>query len=485
MDKSNLKEKTISGFIWRFLERTGAQGVAFIVSIVLARLLSPDVYGIIALVSIFTIILNVFVDSGMGNALIQKQNADDLDFSTVFYFNICLCSILYICLFIAAPYISKFYNDYSLTPVIRVLGLTIVISGVKNVQQAYVSKHLLFKKFFFSTLGGTIGAAIVGIALAYYGFGVWALVGQQVFNAFVDTCILWITVDWHPKLLFSFKRLKTLYTYGWKLLVSSLIDTLYNNVQQLIIGKWYSSSDLAYYNQGRQFPNLIITNINSSIDSVLLPVISLEQDNKGKIKSMTRRAIKTSSFIIWPMMIGLAAVAEPLVKILLTDKWIGCVPFLRIFCISFAFYPIHTANLNAIKAMGRSDLFLKLEVVKKVIGLTVLMITMNFGVFVIACGLLFTAISSSFINAYPNKRLMNYSYREQIRDIYPFIFLSALMAVIIYPISILPINSMIIILLQIIAGGFVYIFGSKLLHFDSFDYIWNFVLKFLKNRGGK
>ena len=352
----------ITNFFWRFLERCGAQGVTFIVSIVLARLLDPTVYGTVALVTIFTTIMQVFVDSGMGNALIQKKDADDLDFSSVFYFNMAMCSVLYLIMFFAAPFIASFYRMPELTAIVRVLSFVVVISGVKNVQQAYVSRHLMFKRFFFSTLGGTIGAAVIGIAMAYLGFGVWALVVQMLFNAAVDTTILWITVKWRPKKMFSFQRLKSLFSYGWKLLASSLIDTVYNDLRQLIIGKKYSSGDLAYYNQGKKFPQLIVTNINTSIDSVLLPTMSKAQDDMAAVRSMTRRAIKTSTFLMMPAMIGLAVCAEPLVQLILTEKWLPCVLFLRIFCITYAFYPIHTANLNAIKAMGRSDLFLKLEI---------------------------------------------------------------------------------------------------------------------------
>ena len=271
----------ITNFFWRFLERCGAQGVTFIVSIVLARLLDPTVYGTVALVTIFTTIMQVFVDSGMGNALIQKKDADDLDFSSVFYFNMAMCSALYLIMFFAAPLIASFYRMPELTAIVRVLSFVVVISGVKNVQQAYVSRHLMFKRFFFSTLGGTIGAAVIGIAMAYLGFGVWALVAQMLFNAAVDTTILWITVKWRPKKMFSFQRLKSLFSYGWKLLASSLIDTVYNDLRQLIIGKKYSSGDLAYYNQGKKFPQLIVTNINTSIDSVLLPTMSKAQDEQS------------------------------------------------------------------------------------------------------------------------------------------------------------------------------------------------------------
>lgn len=467
--------KILSNLVWRFAERCGAQGVQFIVSIVLARLLVPDVYGTVALVTVFITILNVFVDSGMGSALIQKKGADDLDFSTVFYFNIAACCILYIGMFVMAPFIARFYDDPSLTSVIRVLGLTLIISGVKNVQQAYVSATMQFKRFFFATLGGTIGAAIVGIVIAYHGGGVWALVAQQVFNAAVDTVILWITVRWRPKRMFSIERLKGLFSFGWKLLASALLDTIYNDMRQLIIGKMYSSSDLAYYNQGKKFPNLIVTNINTSIDSVLLPTMSKEQDNRDNIKTMTSRAIKTSVYVMAPVMMGIAFVAEPLVTLVLTDKWLPCVPFLRIFCTTYMFYPIHTANLNAIKAMGRSDLFLKLEIVKKAVGLALLFSTMWFGVMAMAYSLLLGSILGQVINSWPNRKLLHYGYLEQLKDILPSILLAVAMGVCVGFISLPEWPVILTLCIQMAAGAVIYITGSVMFKLDSFRYLWGIV----------
>lgn len=472
----------ITNFFWRFLERCGAQGVTFIVSIVLARLLDPTVYGTVALVTIFTTIMQVFVDSGMGNALIQKKDADDLDFSSVFYFNMAMCSVLYLIMFFAAPLIASFYRMPELTAIVRVLSFVVVISGVKNVQQAYVSRHLMFKRFFFSTLGGTIGAAVIGIAMAYLGFGVWALVAQMLFNAAVDTTILWITVKWRPKKMFSFQRLKSLFSYGWKLLVSSLIDTVYNDLRQLIIGKKYSSGDLAYYNQGKKFPQLIVTNINTSIDSVLLPTMSKAQDDMAAVRSMTRRAIKTSTFLMMPAMIGLAVCAEPLVRLILTEKWLPCVLFLRIFCITYAFYPIHTANLNAIKAMGRSDLFLKLEIIKKTVGIIAILITMWISVQAMAYSFLVTTILNQIINSWPNKKLLNYSYLEQIKDMMPQILLSLGMGAAIYAVSFLHLSASLTLLIQIPLGVLVYWSGSKIFHVESYTYIIEMVKNFKKRK---
>lgn len=474
--------------IWRFLERCGAQGVTFFVSIILARLLDPEAYGTIALVTAFTSILQVFVDSGLGTALIQKENADDLDFSSVFYCNVIVCSLLYLGMFFLAPTIAFFYDNEELISIIRVISLIIIISGVKNIQQAYVSRNFLFKKFFFSTLGGTVVAAVAGVLLAYKGYGVWALVWQLVLNNAVDTLVLWITVPWRPVKQFSFDRLKVLFIYGWKLLVSSLMDALYTDVRQLIIGKMYSSSDLAQYNRGRTFPYLIVVNVNSSIDSVLFPLMASEQLCKEKIREIARKSIIISTYIIAPVMIGLITISKPLVRLLLTEKWIPCVPFMVIFCITFMIYPIHTANLNAIKAMGRSDLFLKLEMIKKSVGLLSLFITMWFGVLPMAYSLLFTSLCSQVINSYPNKRLLDYGFMDQIKDVLPIIGLSVLMGVIIWPIQYFGMADLVTVFLQVFAGVLVYFICSRVFNIYPYVYLLETIKRYStkqKNRSMK
>lgn len=481
MDKSS--QSVLSNLIWRFMERCGSQLISFVVSVVLARLLAPELYGSIALVTVITSILQVFVDSGMANALIQKKDTDDLDYSSVFYFNLVFCLVLYLGLFLAAPFIARVYEDNSLVPVIRVLGLTLVVSGVKNVQQAYVSKTMQFRRFFFATLGGTLFSAVVGISMAYMGYGIWALVMQQLLNAAVNTAILWLTVGWKPRLAFSFSRLTGLISYGWKLLVSALLDTVYNKLYQLVVGIVYSSADLAYYNKADQLPVLVVENINSSIDSVLLPVLSAEQDKRLVVREMTRRAIKMSTYVMMPMMAGLAACAEPLVRLLLTEKWLPCVPYMQIFCVCYAFYPLHTANLNAIKAMGRSDMFLYLELVKKAVGILALVITMYMGVFYMALSRIFTGVLSQFINAFPNKKLLDYPYLEQLKDMAPSILLSALMGAGVYLLTFLGLNDFATLALQLVCGVALYVALSLLFGIDSFNYILSVIKNILRRRG--
>lgn len=473
------KQKVFAGFIWRFLERCGAQGVTLVVSVLLARMLSPGDYGTVALITIITNILGVFVDSGFGSALVQKKNTDDVDYSSVFYFNIVVCSVLYAFMYVFAPVIASFYNMGNLTPMVRVISFTLVISGVKNVQQAYVRKNMLFKKFFFSTLGGTIGAAVIGITMAYMGFGAWALVAQSLFNTTIDTLILWMTVKFRPKATFSLKRMKVLFSYGWKLLVSNLLETIYTNFTQMVIGKRYSSADLAFYNKGFMFPSQIVSSVNSSIDSVLFPVLSDYQDDRERMRNIVRRGIKVSVYIMAPMMIGMAFTAVPIVRILLSEKWLPCVPYLQIFCICFLFYPIHTANLNAISAIGRSDLYLRLEIIKKIIGIIIIFITMRFGVFAMAGGVLVGSFISQLINSSPNRKLLNYKYLDQMKDILPGILLASGMGAIVWALRLLLLQSNLtdfwILVVQIIVGAAVYIFGSCVFHLEAFEYIMELI----------
>lgn len=471
MKNKSENNSTIANFIWRFTERTAAQLVTFVVSIILARILSPEYYGTITLVTVFTTILQVFVDSGLGTALIQKKDADDLDFSSVFFFNMFMCVVLYIVMYIASPYIAAFYNDKGLTPIIRFISLTIIISGVKGIQQAYVSRNMLFKRFFFSTIGGTIASAIIGIILAYRGYGVWALAIQQVSNTAIDTLILWLTVKWKPKFMFSFQRLKRLLRFGWKLLVSALLDTIYGNLRNLIIGKKYTSADLAYFDQGDKLPKAIVTNINVSIDSVLLPTMSKMQDKTEAVRTLTRRAIRISVYIVAPLMIGFACCADSLVRLVLTDKWLPCVPFIRILSVSYLFWPIHTANLNAIKAVGRSDIFLKLEVIKKAVGLALLLSTMWFGVKIMAYGLIVECLLGLIVNTWPNKKLLHYGYIDQMRDIAPSVLLSMAMGVAVYCVGLISMPEIVKVVAQITLGIVIYVAGSGIFRMKEFEYL--------------
>jgi len=474
--------KIIYNFAWRFFERSSTHGITLCVSIILARILGPDIFGTIALIMVFTSILEPFINSGLANALIQKKSADDTDFSTVFYFNILLCIFLYLILYLFAPKISHFYHKSNLTLIIRILGLSLIISGIRNIQQAYISRNMLFKIFFFSTLISTSISAFISILMAIYGYGIWSLVTQQLLNNIIGTIILWYSTKWRPKLLFSYIRLKKLLGFGWKLLFCSLIDRCYMEMRALIIGRLYKPTDLAFYNRGYQFPNLLINNINDSINSVIFPTISQLQDNKEQVKKIANQGIQYSFCFVAPAMVGLASIATPLVRILLSDKWLPCVPYLRISCISLMFMPIHYMNLNIITALGRSDLALKLEIIKKIIGFILLLSSMKFGVLAMAYTLLIQCFFSIIINIYPNKKLINYSYMEQLKAIFPYLSLAFVMGILIFPISLLKYPNYIILFSQIIIGAFIYIGCLALLKLDCYEKGKKLFISFIKKR---
>lgn len=478
--EDNLKKKTLMGLIWQYAEKCGTQAVSFVVSVILARLLTPADYGLIGLITVFISVALVFARSGMGQALVQKKDANDEDFSTVFYFSLVVSVVLYFVLFFTAPLIAGFYHEAKLIPIIRVLAITIIIGAVYSVQQAKVQREMNFKKFFYATLIGTLISAGIGVAMAYSGYGVWALVWQQISAQLINIIILFVTVKWRPKLLFSVQKMKQLFGYSWKLLVSALIDTVYNNIYSLIIGKFYSSANLGYYNRGKQYPMLVVENVNGSINSVIFPVLSKMQDEKERFKATVRRSMKTSTYIIFPFMAGLAAVAEPLVKIMLTDKWLPAVPFIQFCCFSYAFWPVHTANLQAVKALGRSDVFLKLEIIKKIIGVIILAITIPFGLTAMMFGRCISTISSSIINASPNKKLMDYSYVEQLMDMLPSIALSVIMCVAVLLVGTLDINLYLLLGLQIVVGIAVYVGLSVLFKLECFEYVLGILKGFFK-----
>jgi teichuronic acid exporter len=481
----NIKSKVLTSLFWKLMERGGTQGIQFIVQIVLARLLLPEDYGIIALVVIFTSIAGVFVESGFNTALIQKKNADEADFSSVFYLSLVIACLIYIVLFFASPFIAAFYVIPEITPVIRVLSIILFFGAFNSIQNAVIARRLQFKKLFFSSTGAILISGTVGLYMAYRGFGVWALVGQQLTNHLFITLILWFTVKWRPQLLFSLGRLKSLFSFSWKLLVSALIDTIYRDLRSLIIGKMYNAQMLGFYNRGQQFPQLLITNINGSIQSVMLPVLSSQQDNRPRVKDMMRRAIVTSSFVIFPMMVGLAVTAEPLVKIVLTEKWLPCVPFLQIFCASYALWPIHTANLQAINALGRSDIFLKLEIIKKCYGLAILGVTVFYGVYAIALGQVLSGIISTFINAYPNKKLLNYSYVEQWKDIMPSLLLSLVMGAVVYSLKWLGLSVLLTLIIQVFAGVILYVGLAWIFKLECFRYLLSTLKDIFLSRNGE
>ena len=462
------KSNIVSNFIWKFAERIGNQLVSLIVTIVLARLLSPSEYGLIAMGAVFITIANEFVATSFTNALIQKKDADNIDFSSVLFLNIGISIIMYGIIFITAPMIADFYDYEILTPVMRVLGLNLIIAAINSVQQAYISRNMIFKKFFYSTLGATLSSAIVGISMAYMGFGVWALVVQNILSGIVATCIIWFTVDWRPQRIFSINRVKGLFTFGWKLLGAGLLNTLSNQSNQLIIGKMYASSDLAYYNKGLLFPSMIMININASINSVMFPVIVMAQDDCERLKMLTRKFVRVSSYFIFPMMTGLAAIADPLISLLLTDKWLYCIPYLRIGCFIYSATIIQIAVQNAIMALGRSDVFLKMDIIRKILGISILIAVMNHGVMAIALFSIITASFSIVMVAIVSKHMIGYGYREHIYDNIPILIVSVIMGFLVYMFKFLELPNIITLLIQLPVGFITYMTLSLWFKFDGF-----------------
>jgi len=482
-----MNNSIIKSLIYKFIERCGHQGIAFIVQIILARILDPSDYGVLTLLTIFITISQVFVQSGFNTALIQRKDVTEKDYSSVFYLSLGIAVFLYGVLFIASPFIADFYEMPQLKQVLRVLALILIPGAFNSIQNAKIAREMQFKKLMYCTIGAVIISGIVGIVMASMGFGVWALVGQQLSNQISICFLMLLVVKWRPMRVFEIERIKVLFSFGWKLLCSGLIDAIYNELRSLVIGKKYNESTLGYYNRGKQFPQLIINNINGAIQSVMLPALSKEQDNKERMKSMMRRSIVTSSFIIFPIVMGLAVVAEPLISVVLTDKWLPCVPYLRVYCFTFAFSPIHTANLQALNAMGCSDKFLKLEVIKKSYGLIVLLISVLCfnSPLAIAIGGAFSTLISCFVNAFPNKKLLNYSYFEQMKDILPSFLVTIVMGAIVYCVTFLNLPSLLTLILQIIVGMIVYPLIARMFKLECFEYLLKNIKKIVSKKGNK
>lgn len=465
------KMSVLNNMLWRLAERLGAQGVSFVVSLILARLLAPEDYGVVSLITVFTAFLNLFVDSGFKMALIQKKNADQLDFSSVFFFNIFMGVVFYIGMYFAAPAIADFYAKPFLVPYIRVMSLTLLPGAINGVQQARVAKRMEFKRFFYATMGGTIVSAVVGIWMALKGMGVWALIAQRLTNQVIDTIILWCMVDWRPTFEFSIARLIPMLSYSVKLLASSLLNTFTAKVANLIIGKYYSTSELAYYEKADHIPSLINANLHESFSSVLMPLMSEHQDSKAELKRIMHRSITTSSYVIFPVMIGLAACTRPLIIILYTEKWAAMIPYMQLMCLSYMFWMLHVANLQVIQATGRSDTFLKLEIIKQAISLAIVFVSIRYSVMALLIAETVESFLSFFINAYPNKKLANYGCFEQLKDLMPTLCLSVSMGALVLAIGMLPLNVYILLVLQVAAGVAFYVTGSILLKINSFYYI--------------
>ena len=477
MNNENLKNSIFSGVFWKFAERILAQGVSFIVSVILARILMPSDYGIVALILVFINIADVFVTSGFSTALVQNKDADRIDFSTNFYCSMAVSILVYLILFIAAPFIEKFYDMQGLALILRVFALRIPLSAYSAIQHAYVERHMIFKRYFFSTLGGTLISGVVGIIMAYKGFGAWALIAQYFTNTIVDIIVLSITVPWHPEFVFSWKSAKSMMNYGWKILAADLSGTFFDQLRSLIVGKGYTSADLAFYNKGNQLPSLITTNISTSIMSVLFANIS---DEKTRVKEMTRKAVKIMSFVMFPMLFGLAAVSGSLIDVLFTSKWALAVPFVQILSISSAISLIGGVSLQAIKAIGKSDIILKLEVYKKPVYVLLLIIGVKINVTAVAVTMLLYSIYGNIVNAGPLKKEIDYTYREQLKDLSPAFLMSGAMGLFVYMVSYLRLNSVMLLFIQVLMGIALYFGMATIFKIDTLKYLQNFLKEKIK-----
>ncbi|MSS57231.1 lipopolysaccharide biosynthesis protein [Holdemanella biformis] len=474
------KSQVIQGAFWKFAERIAAQLVSLVVSIILARLLSPSEYGTISLVMVFITIANVFVSSGFGQALIQKKDADSLDFSSVFYFSLFFTGIIYVCLFFLAVPIANFYNMPILLSVLRVLAISVPIMGVNSVQQAYVARKMQFKLFFNATLIGTLISAVVGIVLAYSGYGVWALVAQTLTNNIIDTVILQITINWKLTREFSFERIKILLSYGWKLLLQSLILQFYASLRSLLIGKFYTTEDLSFYTKGNQFPELISSNIDTGINTALFPVMSKAQDSISRVKAMARKTTDFTSYVMSPILIGFMAIAEPFISLILTDKWLPCIPYLRICCIILLFRAPQTAILQAIKAVGRSDTVLKVDVPIRIFAIMILLISLKHSVYVFAISEIVVTLFGTILYMIVSEKIIDYTYNEVCRDFLINVLLATIMGIVVFFIGkVISLHPIIIMFFQISTGAFIYILLSILTKSRSYLEIKAIIFKII------
>lgn len=427
-----LKHKTLRGTIWSSIERFSVQSVSFIVMIIMARILTPDDYGLVAMLTIFTAISQSLVDSGFSNALIRKQDRDETDNSTVFYFNIAVGIVLYLILFLTAPLIAKFYKEPLLVPITRVISLSVLINSLVVVQRAILTSSIDFKTQAKASLIAAILSGCVGIWMAYSGYGVWSIVWYQLVNLTVNALLLWILSKWRPRWLYSWKSFRELFGFGSKLALSGIIDTLYNNIYLIVIGKVFSASDLGYYTRASQFAQFPSSNFSGIIQRVTYPILCTLQGDITRLRDVYRRFLRLSAFIVFPLMIGLSAVAKPLILLLLGEKWAFSIILLQIICFSMMWYPIHAINLNLLQVQGRSDLFLKLEIIKKLLGVSILCITVPMGLIAMCLGSIVGSFLSLVVNTHFTGKLIQVGFVQQMRDLLPTLLYSLTMGVLVF-----------------------------------------------------
>lgn len=480
MAEESLKNKTVKGMGWSALENVTRLGVSFVVSIILARLLSPEEYDLIGILTIFIAIFNSIVDSGFTNALIRKQNVTDTDYCTVFYTNIVLSAILATVLFFCAKPISIFFERPELVSLTKVMSVVVVINAFSLVQRARTTKALDFKTQTKITFISSIVSGAIGIGMAFMGYGVWALVGQQISNQLLTTLFFWIYNKWIPKFVFSLSSFKEMWAFGSKLLASSLIDTTWKEIYQVVIGKCYSPGTLGLYTRAKQFADLCSSNLTSVVQRVSYPVLSSIQDDRTRLKGAYQRVIKTTMLPTFVLMLGMAACAESMIYVLIGEKWLRCVPMLQIICTYGMLYPLHALNLNMLQVQGRSDLFLKLEIIKKIIAIGPLLLGIFVNIYLMLAGSLITSLISYYLNAYYSGPYLNYSIKEQVKDILPSLGVALAMAVPVYAMSFIPLNPFILLPLQIVVGAVITIGICEATKFPEYMELKGFVNPLIK-----
>lgn len=456
------KNNVTDGLIWSFAERITAQLISTIVTIILARILTPEHYGVVSIVSVFTTICNVFVTSGFGSAIVQKKEIDELDLNTAFFTNLAIAALIYLIIFAASPVIGSFYDMPELTAITRVMGLRILLASVNTIQQAVVRRQMAFKKFFWATLFGTLVSAVVGIAMALKGFGAWALVAQYLTNTTIDTLVMSVVGGWRPKLQFSFFRAKEIMSFGWKVLAADLVSTSGNELRSMLIGKVFGAEDLAYHDQGKKFPALLVNNIIAALNKVMLPVYSRSQEDIQRLKGMLRNSVQMGIFLLAPIMVGFACVADTFTTVVLTEKWLPCVPFIWIFCVSYLTRPIEASCHQALLAIGRGDIVLRIITSINIASIASALIAIFVfeSVLLVAVGSLLTTMTSLLLFMYFSKKLIGYSTREQIADLAPALLVSAIMGGVVIFVKVLPLNALPQLCLQVVIGVIAYILLS-------------------------
>lgn len=474
--EESLKQKTVKGTVWSTIDNLSNQLVGFVVMIFMARVLTPADYGLVGMIAIFIAISNTLINSGFSNALVRKQNRTDEDISTVFFFNIVIGVVLYLILFFCAPLIADFYDVPKLCPITRAIGLILIFNSFGLVQRALFSSKIDFKTQAKATLISAILTGAVGLSLAYTGFGVWALVVQQLANALLTSILFWIFSKWRPSFLFSWTSLKEMFGFGSKLMVSSLIETIYNNIYGLVIGKIFKQSDLGYYSRAYSFSDMGSSTLSFVFLRVSYPVLCTIQDEEERLREAYRKILKTSSFVVFPLMVGLAAVAKPFIITILTIKWEYSAFLLVPICLAQMWYPVHAINLNLLQVKGRSDLYLKLEIIKKVIGVGILAGTAPFGLYVMCWGLVLSSLISLMINTHYTGKLLNLGFIAQMKDLLPIFFLSLFMGTAVFlTLQFTTLPSVAQLGIGTVEGVMLYIVFAKLFRFSEFAELKSFI----------